>query len=755
MKYVLNFFFCSLLILSFAGIRAQPIFPENGEVYRDDVVPRVDILIDADTLAWLYANPDSDLEFHAVFMFDNGTIKDTVENVGFRLRGNTSRYSQKKSFKVSFNTFEAGRKYYGLEKMNLNGEHNDPTITRAKVCWDLLRSFNLPAPRSNHVQVYINQNYYGLYISVEHIDEAFAKSRFGDNEGNLFKCLWPADLNYLGSNPDLYKFEGGGRRTYDLITNKTEDDYADIANFIGILNNTPLNELPCKLEAVFNVQDYLKFMAFDVMMANWDGYIFNKNNFYLYHNTKTNRFEYVPYDLDNTFGIDWFDVTWSERDVYNWSNGESRPLYDRLMQVQKYRDQYSKYLKELSDFTGAATYFPYIYALRDKIYPFVVNDPFYPLDYGYDITDFTNSYDFGTGAHVPVGLTEYLSQRCTSLQSQLVLNDIFPVLKYLNGHHSGVNQPVSFNVFAKDDGANLVVKLAYTINSILPINFLQMFDDGNHGDGTAGDNIFGVFLDGFANSTQILYAIQATDNLGKITDFPCEADTIITPPPYESGLYINEFMASNATTIADENGDFDDWIEIYNVGTSSVWMGDKYLTDDLGNPDKWQFPDVSIGTGGFLIVWADDEINQGPLHANFKLSGVGEEIGMFNNQASVFASIDAYIFAAQTTDVSEGRNPDGGSEWKFYQFPTPGISNLSSDIDENPSSKTGLMVFPNPAKGDFIHLNKKVVSCTVYNSLGKVVKEEKQTSQINLKSLFPGLYFIKTGNGERAKFIIH
>ena len=752
MKYFLSIFFCSILLLAFTKIQSQPIFPENGEVYRDDVVPRIDIQVNPDTLIWLYEHPDSDLEFHAVFMFDNGAIKDTMENVGFRLRGNTSRYSAKKSFKVSFNSFESGRKYNGLEKMNLNGEHNDPTISRAKICWDMLRESDIPAPRSNHVKLYINNNYHGLYLSVEHIDEEFAESRFGNKDGNLYKCLYPADLKYLGNNPDVYKYQSGNHRAYDLKTNTADDDYSDLANFIAILNNTPLNDLPCKLEEVFNVQDYLKIMAFDVFTANWDGYIFNNNNFYLYHNTKTGKFEYVVYDPDNTFGIDWFGIDWSQRDVYEWSSGE-RPLYTRIMQVQKYRNQYSKYIKELSDFTGTAAYFPYMYSLRDKIYPFVLNDPFYPLDYGYDISDFTSSYNFGTGDHVPQGLTEYITGRRTSLIYQLVLNNIYPVLKYLNAHHSGVNQPVAFNVFAKDDGANLVVKLSYTVNADLPVTFEQMFDDGNHGDGAAGDNIYGVFLDGYASSTTILYTIQATDNFGKMTEFPCDPATLIIPPPYVSGLYINEFMASNETSFADESGDFDDWIEIYNGGTSPVWMGDKYLTDNLDNPDKWQFPDITIPEGEFMVVWADEDEGEGPLHTSFKLSAGGEEIGIFDNAASGFATIDTYIYSGQTTDVSEGRNPDGGGEWKFYEFPTPGKSNLLSSLDENPAAKSPLLVFPNPASGGFVHFNK-TIDCTVYNSLGAIVIELQNTRQIEVKSLLPGVYFISTIDGEVARFII-
>ena len=203
--------FLLLLISFFGGVHlvAQPNFPDAGEVFRDDVVARVDIIINPDTLEWIYDNPWSNTEFHAVFVFSNGTVNDTVENVGFRLRGNTSRVAAKKSFKVSFNTFLSGRKFYGLEKMNLNGEHNDPVVSRSKVCWDLLRAFDIPASRSNHVRVFINQEYYGLYVNVEHIDEEFVDSRFGNQDGNLYKCLWPADLDYLGTDPDLYKIQQG------------------------------------------------------------------------------------------------------------------------------------------------------------------------------------------------------------------------------------------------------------------------------------------------------------------------------------------------------------------------------------------------------------------------------------------------------------------------------------------------------------------------------------------------------------------
>jgi len=96
-----------LFIIATTILSAQSIFPENTPLYDDQSVPRIDIAINPDTLDWLYQseNSESNIEFSAQFIFSNGTISDTIEPVGFRLRGNTSRHAQKKSFKVSFNRF--------------------------------------------------------------------------------------------------------------------------------------------------------------------------------------------------------------------------------------------------------------------------------------------------------------------------------------------------------------------------------------------------------------------------------------------------------------------------------------------------------------------------------------------------------------------------------------------------------------------------------------------------------------------------
>ncbi len=734
-------------------LTGQPNFPDNGPVFVDSVVPRVDIFINPDTLEWIYENVDSNIEFHADFIFNNGEIQDTIEDIGFRLRGNTSRNSAKKSFKVSFNTFVSGRKYYGLEKMNLNGEHNDPSIIRSKIAWDLLREFEIPAPRSNHVEVYINDNYYGLYLNVEHIDEEFVESRFGNKNGNLYKCLWPADLDYLGSNPDLYKFTIGERRAYALKTNTGEDDYTDIAHFISVLNNTPSNDFRCDIEEVFNIHDYLKVAAVDVFLGNWDGYIYNKNNFYLYHNTETDKFEYIPYDLDNTFGIDWLDRDWGNRDIYDWEKhgNEERPLYTRMMANTILKDQYSYYFDRLlQEITLMPEFIESITSRRDMIAPFVEDDPFYPMDYGYSINDFYNSYTEALGNHVDYGLFPYINTRNYSALDQLELDNMTPIIKYIN--HGPVYPDSSFwaTAFVEDESIS-IVEIQYSFDGGASQE-VEMFDDGTHNDGIAGDNIYGGIISSLEFDQLFLFKIRAIDSEQNLAYLPCSPFEFHLQPSDEDDLVINEFMALNSTTIADEYGEYDDWIEIYNNENESVWLGDKFLSDRHDQPTKFAFPDIWLEPGEFVLVWADNNPEQGPLHANFKLNGDGEFIGLYDSEETLFFVLDSLSYGPQSEDISYGRIPDGNDEWIFYVEATPGYSNGSNSIVED-SEINRVHYFPNPVSDGYLNFNQKS-NAILYNTRGVIIKSVKEARLMDLQNVKPGIYIIEFSPLQRSRLIV-
>jgi len=281
-----------------------------------------------------------------------------------------------------------------------------------------------------------------------------------------------------------------------------------------------------------------------------------------------------------------------------------------------------------------------------------------------------------------------------------------------------------------------------------------MYDDGLHGDGAAGDLVYGyIFENGFPDPTLLSAQVQATDNSGLVSVSPLSPESVYIFAGDPSMLFINELMADNANTLADESGEFDDWFEIYNGGDEPVWLGDKFLTDNLDNPSKWPCPDYAIQPGEYLIVWADEDQSQGLFHTNFKLSKDGEEIGLFDSETNGFALIDQVIFEQQQTDISYGRDPDGGEDWIFYEDPTPGISNELSVVVEPVISRDQLIVFPNPTTGDFLYLSK-TVNFSVFNSFGQKISHHATTNRLDISGFSPGLYFILTDEGIVARFVI-
>ncbi len=145
-------------------------------------------------------------------------------------------------------------------------------------------------------------------------------------------------------------------------------------------------------------------------------------------------------------------------------------------------------------------------------------------------------------------------------------------------------------------------------------------------------------------------------------------------------LYINEFMANNTSCCPDKVGDkdeFDDWIEIYNPGTTPIDIGGMYFSQDKNEPLGYQIPKTNssittIQPGGYLLLWADGETDQGALHLKFKLNQNGEFIGLFYEDGR---KIDGQKFSKQNENVSYGRATDGGKTWKQFSEPTPGKSN--------------------------------------------------------------------------------
>lgn len=156
-------------------------------------------------------------------------------------------------------------------------------------------------------------------------------------------------------------------------------------------------------------------------------------------------------------------------------------------------------------------------------------------------------------------------------------------------------------------------------------------------------------------------------------------------------VLVNELMASNRTAHSDEQGEFDDWVELFNPGDDDVELGGWTLSDDPAEPGKYTFPAGSrIEAGGYLVVWTDSDPEQGLFHTSFKLAKEGEDLVLKDGDRTV----DALAFGPQCTDVSFGRSPDGSATWGFLESPSPGAANgallaAPPDCEEPPPDPDG------------------------------------------------------------------
>ncbi len=760
---------------------------DSWKVYSDSSLVRVDISIDTAKLSWIYNNVKSDSEHSASARIRSKYFDETYDSIGFRLRGNTSRDSKKKSFKVSFNSFIKGRKFHGIEKLNLNGEHNDPSIIRSKLCFDLYSDIDMPASRANHVQVFINGKYYGLYISVEHIDENFLKKNYANDGGNLWKCLYPADLKYLGADPNLYKsvMNNPTTRAYELSTNESKDDYTMFAKLVDVVNNTAAASFPDSIEKYADVRRFLQYFAMNTLVGSWDDYRSLMNNYYLYFEPTQKKFTIIPYDYDNTFGIDWFNVNWSTANPYNYPKAVSgaRPLWEKLVANDQYRDLYTHFLQFYRDKVYSLPLWENrINRIKDSIAAAAEADSFRALDYGFTVSDFHNSYSASSysKAHVKYGLKVFINARNGILPSQLNYKNSVPIAYKAEHAPLHPSPKDSLTVTASCFGSAGIKNVTIEYNE-LPLSSVVQYamkfsPVANTKKVEDADRWIGK-IPPIAAGKSARYRISMTDSLNRAQTFPRKGfiEIVSASPQYQS-VVINEFMADNAS-IPDSAGQFDDWVELYNPTSAPVMLTNKFLTDKAGNYTKWKFrqPNLVLNPGEYLLVWCDEDSSQKGIHTNFKLSASGEFLAITDSDGVTI--LDSITFGPQKKDISFGRFPDGAALWGFMSA-TPNKQNTTATSvrrEEIIPNQFLLSVFPNPFnpstiiayqipnvgtverpshKGtDFRPLMQ--VSLKIYDILGKeiaaLVNEEKMPGnysvQFNASLLSSGIYFVRLQSG--------
>ena len=216
-------------------------------------------------------------------------------------------------------------------------------------------------------------------------------------------------------------------------------------------------------------------------------------------------------------------------------------------------------------------------------------------------------------------------------------------------------------------------------------------------------------------------------------------------------LVINELMPLNTSTIADQDGEYDDWIELHNNTNSDIPLLGYYLSDNNNNL-KWAFPDTSIVANSYLIIWADENGSETGLHANFKLSSSGEQLALYDSTNAIV--VDEVVFGAVPADMGYARIPNGIGPF-VIQDPTFNMDNESSTALVEDLSKNDFILFPNPATNTiFVKTSKeKLRTITVYSIFGERIIYKTHTNKIDISYLKSGMYLIKINNNQTIKFI--
>lgn len=253
-------------------------------VFTNSVVREIRISVDAAGMADL--RRDTREYVKATFREVLPEGENILTNVGVHLKGTGSfrPVDQKPALTVKFNKFVEGQNFYGLTKISLNNSVQDLTYVNESLCTELFRAAGVPAARVAHARVYLNDRYLGLYTLVEGLNKPFLRRHFADAKGNL----------YEGHTKDVNEY---------LDQDNGEDTSQADLKALTEAARAPTAERWSKVGALVDLERFVSMLAGEVLMAHWDGYWLNRNNYCVYNDPGTKRMTFIPHGLDNLFQI--------------------------------------------------------------------------------------------------------------------------------------------------------------------------------------------------------------------------------------------------------------------------------------------------------------------------------------------------------------------------------------------------------------------------------------------------------------------
>ena len=677
----------------------------------------------------------------------DGTL---IEGAGIRYKGFSSvsvNYT-KNPFNIKLDYTYPDSAYQGYDKIKLSNVIQDPSFVREALSYEIARNY-MPAGKANFAKLFINGEYWGLYTNVEAVNKSFLSQHFQSTDGPFFKCN-PEELELFGENANLSNSPGTSPEDYyELYSIKSDDGWEQLVNFIATLN-----ENPTEIEPLLNIDRSLWMHALNYSFINFDSYVGYGQNFYVYQD-ENGQFNPILWDMNMSFGsfrltdgseyFDGFNIEQAKTiDPLTHLNNTSvfpRPLMRNLFENSTYELMYLAHMRTIFD----EYFYNNFYAERaESMQSLIDEDVLADANKFYSYDDFINNLNSTVTDFIDYpGITDLMDARA----------------EYLASYPGFANSPDITGITNSPEELELGGTMIFTCNAS---NAAEVFLYHRSDSGlfqkvemvNTGGNEYEISLENTSNYLEYYFYAQ-NEEAGRFSPeraaYEFYALQSQINPEY---LVINEFSPLN-TADADEFGEFDDWIELYNRSDNPISTAGLYLSDEEDNPTKWALPNLTLGAGEYAIIWADEQGAQGSSHANFKLSSLGEFISLAFADGTY---IDSYTYLAAEAENTFARLPNGSGPF-VLNTPTLGFTNDPVSVTENMLPE--FSIYPNPASSNLnIYAeNRASFQAELYSPQGNLVKQ-KSLSQTNglldISNLSAGIYLLKlkTSSGSVHRKII-
>ena len=699
--------------------------------------------IDLHTIEIFFSDPnwDNSLDLYYANNLGERLIADSViidgevdQDVGIKYKGNSSYNpnSAKNPINIKLDEVHNGQSIDGYNVLKLSNGFKDPTFTREVLAYEIAREY-MPASKATYANVFINTNLIGIYTMVQSVDSDFTNEHFYERNGPFFKgdetqvqvsgCP-SGPLGIWQHFPDTNCY----KRVYEMLSN---NDWEQLGNFMDTVNNHF-----SVVEEVLDIDRTLWMMALENLIVSLDAPINGiVRNFYMFKDNN-GRFSPIIWDNNEAFGTftgglppPVSNTSLQNFDPFHGSTNNQNMMTTRVFGDDQYKRMYVAHMRTIIDeyFTNN-DYYNRIVQLQQIIDAAVMADPNYLFSYADFQSNINSTVPFSMGD--VIGITELMNARVTYLQSLPEFTAIPPAISNITSDPANPIPHSTITISAQITNATDVY-LGYRFKFHDKFTKVNMTDNGS-GLYSAPINI---------DARDVQYYIYAENaNAGIFS--PERAEKEFHQLSVVSGLVINEIMASNTFSVADQSGEYDDWVELYNGNPSSVNLNGYYLSDNESDLTKWSFPNVTIPANDYLIVWCDTAGGtQAGLHTTYRLSADQEEVYLTNPIGTV---IDAVHFVNMPNDVAYARVPNGTGTF-IHQGATHEVNNqiISAIAEVNLSSK--LRVYPNPSNNR-IYILGATETISVFSMIGQKVFTKDNAKSIDISTWESGIYFVKSGN---------